>query len=206
MPSVKPHLHALQTPKSASFPSELPRTPISAIPDIIKQEEGMKTPITPPSAYIDFLKAMNTPFTLGPTPHKSGKSTPTSNPSSAGSNSSCSCNCDHHQSPKVAVPPSPYSYPLSAPASGALRRIRIPGASPVFSPGADSPMSAVSMRSPFSARSPYEWDGEGKSRFFDGPHKAPRPVSVRQVVTRTVTYTPRMNLEPAPKGKKRRLE
>ncbi|KAI9840865.1 MAG: hypothetical protein M1837_001244 [Sclerophora amabilis] len=205
MPSVRPTLHALQTPKSASFPSELPRTPISGVTEIIKREDAdMRTPITPPTAYVDFLKAMSTPFTFSPTGDKSGKSTPTSNPSSA--SSGCSCNCENHHSPKSAVPPSPYAHPQSAPVSGALRRLRIPSGSPIYSPGADSPMSATSMRSPYSARSPYEWDVDGKVRYCDASRKTTRPVSVRQVVTRTVTYTPRMNLEPAPKGKKRRLE
>jgi len=196
---------------SASFPSELSalsarslsaRSPLPGYADFIKLEDGIKTPITPPIAYTDFLKSMSP--TAGD--HAgSGKSTPTSHPSSASSTSSgCSCNCDTHKSPTSTIPPSPFAYPQSAPAMP--RKIRIP-ASPAYSAGGiDSPRSATSMRSPFSMRSPLEWEIESKSRYFDSPKSATRPVSLRQVVTRTVTYTPRMNLEPAPKGKRRRLD
>lgn len=59
------------------------------------------------------------------------------------------------------------------------------------------------MRSPFS---PADWYVEGKARYFEPPRSGcHRPVSVRQVVTRTVTYT-RTPLDPAPKGKRRKLE
>ncbi|KAI9724496.1 MAG: hypothetical protein M1812_000564 [Candelaria pacifica] len=202
MPSTKPTLHPLKTPLSASFPSELPRSPYPGLPDFIKQENSIKTPITPPTAYTDFLKALS-PATSSPSiSERSGKSTPISQPSSAGS--SCSCNCEHRPSPKSAVPPSPFQHPMSAPAN--LRRLRIPQ-SPAFSPSLDSPMSAhSSMRSPFSIRSPNEWDFDRKARYLDSPRSATnKPVSVRQVVTRTVTYT-RTPLDPAPKGKRRKIE
>jgi hypothetical protein len=125
--------------------------------------------------------------------------------------SGCSCNCETKHSPKFVVPPSPYtkSIPKSAPATGPLRRLRIPQ-SPLRSPGVDTPMSARSVRSPFGIWSPKEWDLGSKVGAFDpsSPRtpRTTRPVSVRQVVTRTVTYTPRMDLAPAPKGKKRRIE
>ncbi|KAI9818041.1 MAG: hypothetical protein M1827_000665 [Pycnora praestabilis] len=199
-PSLKTPISA--TPLSASLPSELPRSPLPGFAGFIKQEDGMKTPITPPSAYTDFLKALS-PASLSPFPSdKSGKSSPLSQPSTA--SSSCSCNCDQHQSPKSAVPSSPFVHPMSAPAHP-TRRLRVPQ-SPAFSPSADSPMSAHSVRSPFSIRSPNEWDLDGKAKYFDPPRTGNnRPVSVRQVVTRTVTYT-RTNLEPAPKGKRRKIE
>ncbi|KAI9848644.1 MAG: hypothetical protein M1838_000447 [Thelocarpon superellum] len=213
MPSVKPTLHPLRTPMSAtfplsSFPSELPRSPLpGSATELLKQEDGIKTPITPPTAYTDFLKSLSTTSLCSPTvEEKSGKSSPTSNPSS--DTSGCSCNCEPRHSPKFTLPPSPHPrQPHSAPATGPLRRLRIPQ-SPLWSPGADSPVSARSIRSPFSIRSPNEWDMDGKLRAFDAlaPPRSTRPVSVRQVVTRTVTYTPRMDLAPAPKGKKRRTE
>ncbi|KAI9796035.1 MAG: hypothetical protein M1833_006543 [Piccolia ochrophora] len=203
MPSNRPALYALKTPKSASFPSELPRSPLPGTPVYIKPEPGVKTPITPPTAYTDFLKALSSPSGLSPST-KSGKCSPTSNPSS--DSSGCSCSCEHRHSPKFTVPPSPYAYPQSAPATGALRRLRIPQ-SPLNSPNGDSPRSAHSTRSPFSMRSPREWELERKARPSDASHMgASRPVSVKQIVTRTVTYTPRMDLAPAPKGKKRRLD
>lgn len=210
----KPTLHALKTPKSAgSFPSELPRSPYPGTPLFLKQEEiNMRTPISPPTAYTEFLKAVSSPLV------KSGKSTPTSTPSSETSGCS-SCTCDHPptslssaSSSKSPVPPSPYTHPKSAPATGAVRRLRIPP-SPLYSPGApgatDSPGSALSMRSPFTIRSPFEWDAEAKRWSSEGSKSGAgmsRPVSVRHIITRTVTYTPRMDLAPAPKGKKRRLE
>ncbi|KAI9809745.1 MAG: hypothetical protein M1825_000178 [Sarcosagium campestre] len=213
--TTKPKLHALQTPKSASFPSELPRSPIPGTPlSFVKGEPGIKTPITPPTAYTDFLRALSSPSMMSPAATlKSGKSSPTSNPSSEASSTTTSlssgCSCAARQSPKFTVPPSPYAYPQSAPATGALRRLRIPQ-SPL-SPCGDSPRSAHSIRSPYSSmRSPQDWDFIGKSRSFDVSHVSgnttTRPVSVKQVVTRTVTYTPRMDLAPAPKGKKRRLD
>ncbi|KAI9671525.1 MAG: hypothetical protein M1817_003577 [Caeruleum heppii] len=206
MPSVKPTLHALQTPKSASFPSELPRSPLpSGVPELIKHEDCLKTPITPPTAYIDFLKALSV---TSPS-IKSDRPSLTSNPSSESSMSSWSSSgTDIRRSPRFAVPPSPYAKPMSAPATGSLRRLRIPP-SPVRSPGAESPMSARSIRSPFSIRSPNEWESsDARARALDTTSASckTRPVSVRQVVTRTVTYTPRMDLAPAPKGKKRRIE
>jgi hypothetical protein len=65
-------------------------------------------------------------------------------------------------------------------------------------------MSAGLARSPFS---PADWnlDSNGQ-RYFEAPRSACiRPVSVRSVVTRTVTYK-RTPLDPAPKGKKRKLD
>ncbi|KAI9676265.1 MAG: hypothetical protein M1829_003094 [Trizodia sp. TS-e1964] len=209
--TTKPTLHPLQTPKTASFPSEISSPLPSGVIDLVKQEPGVKTPITPPLAYTDFLKSLSSPTGLL-------AKTPTSAPTSAASPSSasttgipaicCSCECEHHKTPKSAIPPSPL-YPLSAPATATgpcYRRFRTP-ASPLYSPAS---ARSATLRSPFSAiRSPADW-GEwdaGKIRFLDAPLAgSTRPVSVRQVVTRTVTYKSRCNLAPAPKGKKRRLE
>ncbi|EOO00469.1 hypothetical protein UCRPA7_4037 [Phaeoacremonium minimum UCRPA7] len=137
----------------------------------------------------------------------------------------CSCSCNHvHKSPKsptptkisTAVPASPFnSYPLSAPATGptSFPSLRIPP-SPAVS-NVDSP-----VRSPFSARSvksPFDWDAALKARRYTemkpshGAHGSTRCEKsktsvrhIREVVTRTVTYTPRM--DPAPKGKRRKVE
>ncbi|MCJ1276728.1 hypothetical protein MMC21_004535 [Puttea exsequens] len=200
-------------PKSATFPSELPKSPRPDRLEVIKKEdEDIKTPITPPQAYLDYLKALSpaisTPST-GRSPmfdRMSGKSTPITQPSSA---ASCMCS-SHHDSIKASsapmFPPSPYMRPpTSARTPTALRRLRIPQ-SPAWSPGADSPRSTQCMRSPFS---PADWALDGKLKHWDAPRSAShKPVSVRQVVTRTVTYTKASvtPLDPAPKGKKRRLE
>jgi hypothetical protein len=285
MPSVKPTL-ALTTPVTASFPADAlksaaysARTPMSAswreplpsaglpsagLPSAgltspfvpVKTEDG-KTPITPPMAYMDFLKSMSlaSPSMPSPgiaSPPLTGKaplsrtSTGSSNTSTKSATSSisnqtieedreekdgesapstatsdatdCDCDCDRvHKSPKAAVPPSPFAnYPLSAPATGptTFSSLKVPP-----SPAAgnlDSP-----IRSPFSARSvrsPFDWDAALKARRYAeankpavGPaHSCTKGASrsnvrhIREVVTRTVTYTPRM--DPAPKGKRRKVE
>jgi hypothetical protein len=213
MPTEKPKLAQLKTPMTATFPSELSaclsaRSPLPGFADFIKQEDSLKTPITPPLAYTDFLKAMGSP--LSGEKASSGRTTPTSAPSTGSSeHSDCSCNCETHKSPTTTQLPTPFAYPSSAPSTARLARLRIPP-SPAFS-SADSPRSATSAaRSPFSARSarsPYDWDLKSKGRYFDIKSPKTHKSSVRQVreiVTRTVTYTPRMS--PAPKGKRRKLE
>ncbi|RDW64766.1 hypothetical protein BP6252_10417 [Coleophoma cylindrospora] len=213
--TTKPKLAQLKTPMTSTFPSELSalsaRSPLPGFADFLKQEEGIKTPITPPVAYTDFLKSMASP---APTPGEksSGGSTPTSAPSTSSSeHSECSCSCETHKSPVSAAPPTPFRYPASAPSTARLARLRIPP-SPSTST-IESPLSAnatSAIRSPFSARStrsPFDWDFKSKGRYFDvkspiSPRSSVR--QVREIVTRTVTYTPRMS--PAPKGKRRKLE
>ncbi|QSZ28650.1 hypothetical protein DSL72_003149 [Monilinia vaccinii-corymbosi] len=213
MSSSKPKLPQLKTPMPSTFPSELSalsnsaRSPLPGYADfMIKQEDFIKTPITPPLAYTDFLKTMNSPIVAEKT---CSRPTPTSVPSSdslpSSEGSDCSCNCDAHKSPASSVPPTPFLYPTSAPTSAMLGRLRIP-ASPASS-YVESPLSARSPFSARSARSPYDWDLRSKGRYFDiNPQKQTRPSvrQVREVVTRTVTYTPRMS--PAPKGKRRKVE
>ncbi|MCJ1340693.1 hypothetical protein MMC09_005989 [Bachmanniomyces sp. S44760] len=214
MPTLAPKksLPTLRVPLSATLPSELPRSPLQGLPDNIKLEDNiMKTPITPPTAYTDFLKALSPAM---PTPmsarscfsdKSSGKTTPTTQPSSAGSNCSCIHDSRKPSASAPLMPPSPYIRTNSARTPTALRRLRIPQ-SPVYSPATDSPRSAVlgsAVRSPFS---PTEWLLEGKTRCYEAPRSAThRPVSVKQVVTRTVTYT-RTPVGPAPKGKRRKME
>ncbi|KAB2570058.1 hypothetical protein BFW01_g12337 [Lasiodiplodia theobromae] len=232
--SAKPTLPALKTPVSATYPSEL-RSPQVATPSIVKREEGEKTPITPPAAYVDFLKALS-PALMSPMP--TGTSTkftfeerpPTSRTSSASSATtftSTSSAADKPASPasssgspppdetkaadaaktaatemRVTIPPpSPFVRPMSA----RTPRLLIPQ-SP-FSPALRTPLSARSLHSPYSATmSPGAWSLDAKT-------KDTRAVSVRQVVTRTVTYTRTpvdaghvAPLDPAPKGKRRRIK
>ncbi|KAK0392773.1 hypothetical protein NLU13_2268 [Sarocladium strictum] len=263
MPSTtRPKLGKLSTPVSSTFPSEITSattaTPVSAVAMYIKQEpaEYIKTPISPPPAYTDFLtKAMpfsspsvstpTTATTSAPVPASaaaiaaaSGEITPDSVPSTANSeksdtssragegpspaSSTTSVNsiASNKRSPPATaacVPPSPYSAsataaargPLSAPPTGpaTFPSLRLPP-SPAIS-HLDSPHSA---RSPFSARSlnsssVFDWDAALKARFAEQRKQKSSRTSVRhirEVVTRTVTYTPKM--EPAPKGKRRKLE
>ncbi|KAK2628224.1 hypothetical protein QTJ16_002870 [Diplocarpon rosae] len=209
--STKPKLPQLMTPMTSSFPSELSalsaRSPLPGYADFIKQEEYIKTPITPPIAYTDFLKTMASP-TVGEKAD-SGHTTPTSAPSTSSSeHSDCSCNCETHKSPTSALTSAQFVFPTSAPVTGRLGRLRIPP-SPSFTAG-ESPLSATSaIRSPFSARSarsPFDWDFKTKGRYFDvKSSKTQSSVRrVREIVTRTVTYTPRMS--PAPKGKRRKID
>ncbi|KAJ5997197.1 hypothetical protein N7522_008857 [Penicillium canescens] len=208
MPSAKPVLPLLKTPKTMTFPSELHDGPLTAGPltagsDFIKREEGSPTPISPPQAYTEFLKALTPVFT---SPVSAGvefpkfkfekrRPLPISVPSSA-----TSTTFSTRDSPKVASatlpPPSPAPSPQSARPPTTLRRLRIPQTC-IYSPVSDSPRSARTIGSPFS---PSDW----KIRYIETPRSAGgKSVSVRQVVTRTVTYK-RTHLDPPPKGKRRK--
>ncbi|KAF2743962.1 hypothetical protein M011DRAFT_496567 [Sporormia fimetaria CBS 119925] len=244
----KPVLAALKTPLSATYPSEL-RSPMvysASTPTFIKREESLKTPITPPVAYLDFLKSLSpvimsplntgtsTKFVFGAdrpslTPStSSGSFTPTSAPTekpaekesekeSPSSSRSSSCTCDTSKpEPPMSAPPTkvttvaiPPPSPFSRPQTARTPRLYIPQ-SPYSPSGVRSPASAHSAKSPFSAASPRTWDLDKK------PGRT-RRVSVREVVTRTVTYSstntpvdgkaPQFpQIDPAPRGKRRKIE
>ncbi|MCJ1441857.1 MAG: hypothetical protein MMC23_002349 [Stictis urceolatum] len=249
---TKAALPILKTPVTESplLPSELPRSPLSALGGAIKQEEdNMKTPITPPTAYTDFLKALSpavsTPLTATSMrssfsfSDRTGHLTPITQPSSAGSN--CSCNSlQEEQKRKLPaatsaplVPPTPFVKPAptcrpSARTPTTLKKLRIPDSpTSVVSPSphtatprsatprsatprsatprSATPRSTTNLRSPFS---PTSWYIDGRTKMFGAPPLsagASRHVSVKQVVTRTVTYTSKP-LDPAPRGKRRKLE
>ncbi|KGO71864.1 hypothetical protein PITC_025960 [Penicillium italicum] len=202
MPSVKPILPPLKTPKTEIFPSQLHNGSTSSVSDYIKEDQS--TPITPPTAYTDFLKAL-TPVFTGPMSaglsfpkyeKASTATSPTSQPASAFSGSTFS---DSVRSPTVSLPPPTPNSAAPSRRSFHGRRLRIQS-SLKFSPSADSPRSATpwsatTLRSPFS---PSDWT----LRYYDSPRSA-KPVSVKQVVTRTVTYK-RTQLEAPPKGKRRK--
>ncbi|KAL6709727.1 hypothetical protein ACN47E_001156 [Coniothyrium glycines] len=252
----KPALSTLKTPMSATYPSEL-RSPMihSATTPIfanIKREDDLKTPITPPTAYLEFLKSMSpvltSPMSTGTSSRfvfegsrpvsvtssaSSASFTSTSAPknkdSPASSRSSSCSRCDqsketHREKEKekdnekeeppmsapltklqtvTIPPPSPFSRPQSA----RTPRLYIPQ-SPFSPAGIRSPVSAKSIQSPYSATSPMTVDGEKKTG-------RSRRISVREVVTRTVTYTrtpvdakaPQFpQIDPAPRGKRRKIE
>ncbi|KAJ9401976.1 hypothetical protein DTO282F9_1266 [Paecilomyces variotii] len=204
MGQTKPILHPLKTPKSATFPSEIHSSSSSEPSAKVKGEECNSTPITPPLAYTEFLKALTPVFTSPRSPSVSfSKLVPekpvtssTSQPSSA---TSTSFPAKETIKSASSLPP-PCPFPQAQPASkrATLRRLRIPG-SVACSPVTETPRSTTSLRSPFS---PSEW----KLRYFETPTSAGgKPVSVRQVVTRTMTLK-RTPLEPPPKGKRRKTD
>lgn len=218
MPAVtRPVLPPLQTPKTASFPSEIVNTPVSCVSAVIKQE-SVGTPITPPVAYTEFLKALTpvlgsppTAGTLQRTMSDESTSTRDSMISTTSSSSSLSSSrSDGHKSASGSVPPTPNTRRTPT----ALRRLRIPH-SPAFSPSTcgPSPRTAFSGLSSgsmlYSPYSPADWslDSAGRRYFDNTPRSAcSKPVSVRSVMTRTVTYKRSPPLDPAPKGKKRKVE
>jgi hypothetical protein len=241
-------MSSLQTPGSggsSNFPSET-MSPMAYSPNILRRDE-LKTPITPPSAYLDFLNKVS-PAMMSPAPtsnssHFSFSERPSVKSSEAGSvkpsisppptaplpslsrntsydsQASNSSNASQHttasntssdgdgtrktkpQSPRVIIPPSPFAKP--APRSARTPKLRIPqspftpalpSSHSVPSPYSSTPISAAPWSASFSPR---ESAAEGSS--------ASGKVSVRQVVTRTVTYC-RTPLDPAPKGKRRKIE
>ncbi|KAF7185482.1 hypothetical protein HII31_13179 [Pseudocercospora fuligena] len=235
---------SLQTPGSGTFPSEL-LSPMTASPSFMRKDEALRTPITPPSAYLDFLKnfspavqspasATSTRFSFndksfdrsfdkvselsGP---KSSISPPTSQPSISRNNSSDSNatqqsaattssaaaeNSSRPDSPRIIIPPSPFVRP--APRSARTpRRLNIPQ-SP-FSPALGSAHSLQSQPSPYTSTplSAAPWSASFSPREYNPDINGPpgSKVHVRHVVTRTVTYC-RTPLDPAPKGKRRKIE
>ncbi|KAF9730536.1 hypothetical protein PMIN06_012609 [Paraphaeosphaeria minitans] len=261
----KPALSALKTPVSATYPSEL-RSPMvfsATTPTFasLKREDTIKTPITPPTAYLDFLKTLSpvlmSPMSTGtsekfvfhgnrPTSMasvtssaSSGSFTITSGPADkdkstastpATSRASSCSNCDHiKQEPKEPTEEPPVTAPLPKeqpkeqtvtipppspfrrPSSARTPRLYIPQ-SPYHSPAnvlsPASANSAKSTKSPYSAVSPRTWEVEKKTG-------RTRRVSVREVVTRTVTYSSTPvdtkapsfpQIDPAPRGKRRKVE
>jgi hypothetical protein len=240
----KPTLSTLKTPMSATYPSELrspmitsATTPIFA--NIKREDSDLKTPITPPSAYLEFLKnlspVISSPMSTGTsTKFVFGDNHPTSVTSSASNasftstsapaekdspatsrSSSCS-RCDpSKEEPPMSAPPTklqmvtiPPPSPFTRPQSARTPRLYIPQ-SPYSPAAVRSPASAKSIQSPFSAvSSPKTWDAEKKTG-------RSRRVSVREVVTRTVTYSrtpidakaPQFpQIDPAPRGKRRKVE
>ncbi|KAF1943475.1 hypothetical protein EJ02DRAFT_134634 [Clathrospora elynae] len=242
----KPALSALKlklkTPLSATYPSEL-RSPMvtSATTPIfanIKREDDLKTPITPPTAYLEFLKnlspVLSSPMSTGTSSRFVFEGRPTSVTSSASStsftstsapvdkespatsrSSSCSSSDPSKDEPPMSAPPTklqmvtiPPPSPFIRPQSARTPRLYIPQ-SPYSPAGVLSPASAKSIQSPYSAvSSPKTWDAEKKTG-------RSRRVSVREVVTRTVTYSrtpvdakaPQFpQIDPAPRGKRRKIE
>ncbi|TGZ78963.1 hypothetical protein EX30DRAFT_126333 [Ascodesmis nigricans] len=150
------------------LPSTLPRTPITGYDPLRAREEILKTPISPPAAYTEFLKntinspALSSPRTLPYSPVTSSMS-----------------NCRGHRG--YLTPATPYPPPLTTPISK-KPRARSP----------QSPVSVASSRTASRSSSDDE-DGSGDSETHRG-------------VKHVVAQTAKLDLLPAPKGKRRRIE
>jgi hypothetical protein len=211
---------------------------MSASPGL-RREDALKTPITPPSAYLDFLKNMppammspasatSTRFgfndksfdrsmgkiadarsTITPPTSQPSLSRTTSDESNTTNKTTTSSSSAHSslkgsrpESPRIIIPSSSFAKP--APRSARTpRRLHIPqspytpalsSAHSVPSPYISTPLSSTPWSASFSPR-------ENNVDIIGQPGK----VHVRHVVTRTVTYC-RTPLDPAPKGKRRKIE
>ncbi|WEW59734.1 hypothetical protein PRK78_005214 [Emydomyces testavorans] len=199
--SPKPTLAPLDTSKSLVFPSELHDSPLfSAKVEMLKHEDALKTPITPPVAYTEFLKTL-TPMIESP-PSSSSSSTDKetgSNPPTSTSPYFCNCGTRRRSPTAPIQTPSTAATTKSQPEKSQktprtpinLRPLRI---------------SASAKGSPVT-ESPRNWPVESSVRYLDASRcsSCARPVTVRQVVTRTITYK-RTPLNPAPRGKRRKVE
>ncbi|KAL1957528.1 hypothetical protein VTO42DRAFT_5754 [Malbranchea cinnamomea] len=202
-PPPKPSLAPLKTASSPKLPSELSDSPLpSAKLEAIKHDEFLKPPVTPPSAYTDFLNLLTPILTSNlpsaTTERSSDRSTCSSQPSTTTSTSFSSNGPPRSPSIIIPSPSVTTRRPHSARTPRSLRPI---GTSSI----PESPRSASSARSPFS---PSDWSFESGIRHLDSPRSATvsgRSVRMRQVITRTITYK-RTPLDPAPKGKRRKTE
>lgn len=207
MAPKKPVLHPLKTPKTTLFPSELFSDSSPSASETVRHGDGMNTPITPPAAYTEFLKALtpvfNSPASAGMNfpryPFDRPANSPTSQPASAISSSFPMSEPPTSASTSF-PPPTPASATSASTTRGPsnLRRLRIPQ-SLRFSPTAESPESATTVQSPFS---PSDWK-DWKVKYLESTRSNGKHVSVRHVVTHTVTFK-RTKLDDPPKGKRRK--
>ena len=171
----------------------------------------MNTPITPPAAYTEFLKALtpvfNSPSSAGMNfpryPFDRPANSPTSQPASAMSSSFTMSEPQTAASATSSFPPpTPTSATTASTARGpsSLHRLRIPQ-SMRFSPTIESPESATTIGSPFS---PSDWK-DWKVKYLESTRSKGNHVSVRHVVTHTVTFK-RTKLDDPPKGKRRKRD
>lgn len=210
MAPKKPFLHPLKTPRTTLFPSELFRDSSSSLSDTVRHGDDMATPITPPAAYTEFLKTLtpvfNSPVSAGVSfpqfPTDRPAHSPTSQPASAVSGSFTISEPPLRSAPAASLPqPTPTSAATTTTTTRepvTLHRLRIPQS--LRSPAAESPQSATTIRSPFS---PSDWK-DWKIRYLESTRTTNgKTVSVRQVVTRTITFK-RTKLDDPPKGKRKK--
>ncbi|KAF4157293.1 hypothetical protein CNMCM6069_005799 [Aspergillus lentulus] len=209
--------------KDLTFPSELREphntTYLDASIADKKQasSEDQTETITPPPAYTEFLGTFSPIFTSSKDSRASfakymldkPRRSPTSAPSSAISSSFfCSTTTSSRKCTPVTLPPLTPATPYSATARSPdhLRRLRIPPpyhaspASAIATPRSAQSLSSRSLYSPYSPYSPSEW----MVRRVESPVSQNGEVSVRHVVTTTITFKRAPRLEPPPPGKRRR--
>ncbi|KAE8354528.1 hypothetical protein BDV28DRAFT_130705 [Aspergillus coremiiformis] len=229
MPSIKPALHPLQTPRTMVFPSELQSDSGSSSLTVGngRADEALSTPITPPVAYTEFLKKFQpilSPITGEPdfskihtlregksTPSNSPTSQPASQPASAVSGTFHFTGESSRSATASLPPPTPCTAPPIRRDPRSLRALRIPPP-PRYAPMIEAPRSATTLASPFSASpysaSPYSASpSDWRMRYWDGPHSAipSGRFTVRHVITHTITFK-RTQLDDPPKGKRRKRE
>lgn len=189
--------HQMRSPVPFSpLPSSLPRTPIAGFDPLRARDEIIKTPITPPTAYTDFLKnTINSPALLSP------RSSLPYSPVTA-SMSSTTCRRGY------LTPATPYPPTLNVTSAGNNKK-----------PRARSPQSPVSVTSSGSSQSEAS-DDEGSATEHEDEEESPRSTraaspgpavvvtderQTRKTVVKT-TYVATVDLSPAPKGKRRRID
>lgn len=188
MPSIKPVLHPLQTPRTMVFPSELQSDSGSSSLSAGngRGDEALSTPITPPAAYTEFLKKFQpilSPITGEPdfskihtlregnsTTSNSPTSQPASRPVSAASGT-FNANGESSRSATASLPPpTPYTAPPVRRDPRTLRALRIPPP-PRYSSTIEAPRSAATLASPFPA-SPFSVSPFSTSPFSANPFSA----------------------------------
>lgn len=252
--------------KSPIFPSELPRSPMSATFLLTPVDGSLKTPITPPVAYMDFLKnAIASPSDL-----KSPKFLPHHHHPGGHMSAGPSSPMYQHaiqsgkrfrasvSGPSGGMPSpgllSPHAYHPHAVTSASSqgkkdKQVYTPTHSSGLSSASSSTDSLLSSSSSGTDSEPVSRSSSGTSIerepvVAESSKKAVRfvkqedeeesaedeekeaedevmkevdctrqktvnkdgSVTIKQVVTTTVTFKPRMSLMPAPKGKRRRIE
>ncbi|GIK06872.1 hypothetical protein Aspvir_002524 [Aspergillus viridinutans] len=202
--------------KDLTFPSELREPHTTRYLDASKAgkkeepSEDQTENITPPPAYTEFLGTFSPIFTSSTDSRASfakymldkPRRSPTSAPSSAISSSFFGSTTSSRRCTPVTLPPLTPATPCSATARSPdyLRRLRIPPPYHVSPASAVvTPRSAQSL-SGRSLYSPSEWT----VRQVESPVSQNGEVSVRHVVTTTITFKRAPRLEPPPPGKRRR--
>ncbi|KAA8647461.1 hypothetical protein EYZ11_004851 [Aspergillus tanneri] len=198
----KPVLHPLTTPKTMSFPSELRERTYTCLDSFrpdgeVKKEDVEDTEIsmTPPPAYTDFINTFSPIFSSPRTSRANfskymldkPRPSPTSAPSSTTSTFFSSGNNSRDLSARS--PPSATDY--------SARRLRLPPPY-AYTPPSDSPRHAYPLRSAFPP-------SEMRLQQYDSSvGDKGGCLSVRHVVTTTITYKRTPQLAPPPQGKRRR--
>ncbi|PLB39149.1 uncharacterized protein BDW47DRAFT_103754 [Aspergillus candidus] len=208
MAPTRPTLRPLKTPKNMnmSFPSELRERPYLTCldrpcEDMKKEDLDTEVSITPPPAYTEFLNTFSPIFSspshsranFSKYMHDRPRASPVSTPSSATS-TTFSGHLPRSAS-SLHPPPSAASYSPRSPDH--VRRLRLPPPY-LYTPVSDSPRSAHPLR---SLHSPSDW----RVRPYDSPvSENGHTLSVRHVVTTTITLKRAPQLDPPPQGKRRR--